>query len=279
MTVSVLAQARSSRTGLSSKPGSSGKPGSSAKTARAADSRRPPSERVVRRRASRRRRWLITGCVLVILAVIGTGAWWLTWRSEFLSVQSVQVEGVSGKDRQMVLSAAAVPLGTAMVQVPSSVIRSRVESLAWIRTAIVRLQWPSGVVVQVEPRQSLAQDASTGWAVDADGTVFQPPGQAPRGLPVVRASDAGRVQAMLALADLPRELAGRIAAITASTRDDIRFRLRSGALVRWGSAEQGRLKAEVLGALLSRRALVYDVSAPLAPTTRGERPGRSRPSP
>ncbi|MBU6244412.1 MAG: cell division protein FtsQ/DivIB [Actinomycetales bacterium] len=266
MTVSVLAQARSPRTGHSSS------------RSRAAAARRPPSERVVRRRASRRRRWLIAVCGFLILAAIGTGAWWLTWRSEFLAVQSVRVEGVSGKERQIVLGAAAVPLGTAMVQVPGSAIQSRVESIAWIRTAIVRLQWPSGVVVEVEPRQSLAQDAGTGWAVDADGTVFQPPEPVPRGLPVIRASDAGRVQAMRVLADLPRELVGRISAVSASTRDDIRFSLRSGALVRWGSDEQGPLKAEVLGALLSRRALVYDVSAPLAPTTRGERLGRRRPS-
>lgn len=241
--------------------------------------RRRPSERLLRRRGSRRKRWLILACILLLLAGIGAGAWWLAWRSELLSVHSVQVEGVAGKDRQLVLGVADVPIGTAMVEVPTAAIESRVASLDWVRRAIVRLAWPNAVVVVIEPRQALARDPDLGWVVDADGTVFQSNGQPPRGLPVVRATDVGRVEAMRALASLPADLRGRVAVVIASTRDDIRFNLASGALVRWGSAEQGQLKAQVLGALLSRRALVYDVSTPLAPATRGERPGRRTQSP
>jgi cell division protein FtsQ len=43
--------------------------------------------------------------------------------------------------------------------------------------------------------------------------------------------------------------------------------------VLWGSAEQGELKAQVLAALLQRRAGVYDVSAPELPTTQQEKAG------
>jgi len=248
-------------------------------TPRARTARRSPSDRVVRRRASRRRRWIIGICAGLVVAALGTGAWWLTWRSTFLAVNAVQVQGVSGKERQLVLGAAALAQGTPMIEVPGALMESRVESLGWVRNAVVRLQWPRTVLLEVESRQALAQDAGSGLAVDADGTPFQPAGPVPKGLPVIRATDIGRTEAMRALAGLPADLRGRISVVSASTRDDIRFSLGSGAVVRWGSAEQGQLKAQVLDALLSRRALVYDVSAPLAPTTRGERRGRGRQSP
>jgi cell division protein FtsQ len=70
---------------------------------------------------------------------------------------------------------------------------------------------------------------------------------------------------------LPADLRGKIVGVSASTRDDVELVLKSGSKVRWGSSEQGALKAQVLSALLQRRAGFYDVSAPELPTTQQEK--------
>jgi cell division protein FtsQ len=72
---------------------------------------------------------------------------------------------------------------------------------------------------------------------------------------------------MTALASLPPDLARKVVSVSATTRDDIELTLRSGDRVRWGSAEQPDVKAEVLRALMNRKADIYDVAAPELPTT------------
>lgn len=202
---------------------------------------------------------------------MGTGAWYLAWQTNLLAIERVEVVGAEGKLRQAVLESASVPMGQPLVELQTGAIESRIESIEWVRGATVRPSWPNEVMIEIEQRQALGQDWETGLAIDTDGTIFAPVEGRTSGLPVVRASDTGRAEALRALEKVPADLVSRITLVTASTRDDIRFTLQTGAVVRWGSADQGGLKAEVLRALLSRRALVYDVSSPLMPSTRGER--------
>jgi len=70
---------------------------------------------------------------------------------------------------------------------------------------------------------------------------------------------------------LPPDIAERVERIGATTRDDVRLHLRSGAVVRWGNAREMEFKAQVLRALLPQRARIYDVTAPSLPTTVGEK--------
>jgi cell division protein FtsQ len=69
------------------------------------------------------------------------------------------------------------------------------------------------------------------------------------------------------LQSLPPDLRDRVVSLSATTRDDVDLILRSGDEVRWGSADQAEMKAEVLRVLLKRKADMYDVSAPELPTT------------
>jgi cell division protein FtsQ len=235
-------------------------------------SRRPQrSERAKMRRASRRRkRWIAAGAFMGLLAV-GLGAWAMAWRTELLAIREVRISGVEGKLREAVRESAMVPIGLPLVELPSAAIEARVEGIEWVRDARVTPSWPSAVSIVVEPRKPLGRDWATGESIDINGVAFTLPGEDSDRLPVVRATPQHRPDALRALEGLPGDLARRITLVTASTPDDIRFSLANGAVVRWGSVEQGALKAEVLDALLSRRALVYDVSSPLTPTTRGER--------
>jgi len=68
---------------------------------------------------------------------------------------------------------------------------------------------------------------------------------------------------------LPDEVALTVDHVEVETVDQITLELRDGRLVRWGSADSSTRKGEVLLALLSRRAQVYDVSVPGQPTTSG----------
>ena len=74
---------------------------------------------------------------------------------------------------------------------------------------------------------------------------------------------------------MPENLAKKVARISANSIDSIEIDLKSGSTVKWGSADETEFKAAVLNALLSRRAQVYDVSAPELPTTTDEK-GRKK---
>jgi cell division protein FtsQ len=68
---------------------------------------------------------------------------------------------------------------------------------------------------------------------------------------------------------LPKVLRDRAVLISAETPDSIVIELSGGAEVVWGSAESSAQKAQVIVALLSVKASVYDVSSPSHPTTKG----------
>ena len=70
------------------------------------------------------------------------------------------------------------------------------------------------------------------------------------------------------VAALPTDLATKVDYAEVLSVDQITLRLRDGREVRWGSAEQSAEKAEVLQALLARKAQGYDVSVPGQPTIR-----------
>ena len=97
--------------------------------------------------------------------------------------------------------------------------------------------------------------------------MFPITGEVPRRLPKVRAEGGALAAATSVVNGLPADLLKRVVSVSATTLDDIDLHLRSGDVVRWGSALDSETKAEVLQALLRRKADLYDVSAPELPTT------------
>jgi cell division protein FtsQ len=219
-------------------------------------------------RAPRRRRRLRIALVVLALVLVGAGVW-AVWFSSLLAVADVRVVGVTGAPATAVLRAAQVPTGVPLARIDTEPARERVVRLPWVQAVDVRRGWPSEVVIAVTPRVPIAAVAAGGRqsAVDAEGVVFAPPGPMPAGLPSVTAQGVGLTAAMGVLAELPPDLARRVVRLTATTRDDVDLHLRSGDVVHWGSADQAAFKAEVLRALMNRKAQVYDVSAPELPTT------------
>lgn len=223
---------------------------------------------------ARRRRRLLRLLALVLLAGLVVAGVWAVWFSALLSVREVRAVGVEGGRAETVLAAAAVPTGVPLARVDAARAEQAVLALDWVSDAEVRRGWPSEVVIAVTAREPVAvltgegADPAAGRrAVDAEGVVFQTTAAESRGLPRVDAEGVALAEAMAVLAALPPDLAKRVVSAAAGTRDDVELTLRSGDLVRWGSADQAAFKAEVLRALMTRKADVYDVSAPELPTT------------
>jgi cell division protein FtsQ len=234
-----------------------------------------------RRRFARRqwaRRWLAWKPVLaaVLLIALVAGGIWLVYFSSYLAVQGVRVTGVEQLTTDQVEHAAGVPDGEPLATVDLDRIRSRVQSLAPVRSADVSRQWPHKVLITVVEREPVAVVEIAGQlrGMDADGVVFRGYKKAPATLPRVQTSASTGSEALregaLVVAALPGALAAKVDHVDVETVDEISLVLRDGRLVEWGSAERSAQKAEVLADLLTAvDAKHYDVSVPGQPTTRG----------
>ncbi|MGB0101848.1 MAG: FtsQ-type POTRA domain-containing protein [Nocardioides sp.] len=233
-----------------------------------------------RRRFARRqwaRRWLawkpLVGVLLVLL--LGVLLVWLVYFSSFLAVQGVDVQGTEQLSDEKVRAVAAVPAGEPLATVDLDRVRARVEALAPVRSADVSRAWPDQVLIAVEEREPVAVVEIAGQlrGMDEDGVVFRDYATAPPDLPRVQTggstgSEALR-EAALVVAALPADLVAQVDHVEVATVDEIALELRDGRLVRWGSAADSDLKAEVLaGLLLAREAQTYDVSVPGLPITK-----------
>jgi cell division protein FtsQ len=227
-----------------------------------------------RRRSVRRRRWVKTGAVAAVVALL-LGAAWVVLASPWLAVHDVEVAGVHRLSAQQVEAAADVPTGRPLVRLDLGGLRDRVEALPGVESAVVTREWPQTVRISVVERvPGATRELSDGtWAVlDHTGVQLGRTTAQPTGLVEVdvdpAAVGATTVQAAVEVAaGLPKALRAKVDVVTAVSPDDVRLRLHDGDLVKWGSSEDGDLKAQVLTALLTRSARTYDVSAPLAPTT------------
>lgn len=222
-----------------------------------------------------RKRRALRSLLLIAIAALITAAIWVVWFSPVFAISAVSVSGTTGAPAKAIANAAQVPIGLPLAQLQSEEISARVLQVPWVESVEVRRGWPNAVVLAVVPRTPVARVAGTSQVSDASGAVFEPPTPVTSALVEIDAGDVALVEAVKVVQSLPPDLRARVTGVRATTRDDVELTLKSGAQVRWGSADQGAFKAEVLAALLKRRARMYDVSAPELPTTFGERPKKA----
>ena len=223
-----------------------------------------PAEPTERERNARRS-WGLLG---ILVATIATVVWVIAF-SPMFGVRTVQVLGARSVSVADIESAAKITHGRPLVRVDTAAIERRVERLARIASASVRVSYPSTVVITVTERLAvgyLSQGATT-TLVDRTGRPFQTVRKAPN-LPHLIASgaaayDPATVQALATVAGTLNPILHKaVAAVVGDDPDHIRLLLRDGRLAIWGSADDSPRKVIVLTALLRRSGQSFDVSDP-----------------
>lgn len=224
-----------------------------------------------KRDSERRRRRLISG-ILGGVAALALLTGYVLWFSPLLATRQVEVSGTSLLTADQVRTAADVELGVPVLRQDTGAIEERVRSLAQVRDVSVARALPATIVINIEERALVYQLVGQGavqW-VDSDGVVFGSSAAATEGIIQVTSKapdDRLRADIATVVSNLPDTVHGQVSAFDAPAVDRISFELADGRRVVWGSAEESELKAEVLAALLSVDAKVYDVSAPRNPIT------------
>jgi len=232
--------------------------------------------RFARRRLVRRLvalRPLLIG--LGVVAALG-GLVYLFYFSSALAVEKVEVTGTDVLSPASVRRIAQVPLGDPLARVDTGAVRARVEDLVAVKDVEVSRCWPDTVCIAVTERTPVAVVDKEGnlWGLDDTGILFRQYAARPRDLPLVRmkatTSTDALAEAAAVVGALPSDLAKRVEYLDVQTVDEISLRLRNGALVVWGSADDSANKVRVLAPLLEARpnAHEYNVSVPGSPTVR-----------
>lgn len=226
-------------------------------------------------RSRRRRRWAMVVAGLLVLA----GAVWVVLFSQWLSVRSIEIDGLDRVPAASVHLAVDGELGRAMVLVDPDAVARRVVTVPLVHDVLVERRWPSTLLVHVNERVPVAAvPARSGGLrlVDADGVEVDRATKAtlPANLPVldvdVDPSKAATLRAALAvLSSLRPPLAPTVSTVGADTPDGVWLTLDDGTRVVWGDASEPDHKAQVVQAVLTTqkggRGVVVDVSSPDAP--------------
>jgi cell division protein FtsQ len=225
---------------------------------------------------TRLRRWSRTRTVLVVVAVLVlVGALvWVVAGSSLLTVRTVQVRGVTGSLAAQVAAHADDQLDKPLARVDLDAVRRSVEEVPGAADVSVHRSWPHTLTIDVTARRPAAVVRADGGGydvVDPTGVVLSHTAKRPSQLPLVVVGvgpGANAADGLVVLRSAPPAVRKRVQKVDVQSAQDIRLDLDRGVTVRWGSAEAGARKAQVLGALLGQKASVYDVSAPDLPTTR-----------
>lgn len=232
------------------------------------------SERASERGRDRRRSRLRVVLLLLVLFAALVASGWLVLGSSALGVAKVDVTGVQRLTAQQVSERAAIAPGTPLARLDTAAVAARLSSLPAVERVEVVRRWPRAVEISVRERTPAAvQPRGPSWVlVDRSGVAFATEARRPKGLPIVSAPvDAGppALRAALDVLDaLDVRVRDQVRQVRAADADHVEMRLSRGRTVLWGSEERAERKASVLAVLLTRKASVYDVSAPDTPTTR-----------
>lgn len=230
--------------------------------------------------------------IIVVLGVslLGAGAVWALYGSQWLRVREVTVTGTAVLTPQQVREVAVVTVGTPLVSVDTDAVEARLrKELPRIDSVEVVRSWPHGISVKVVERTPvlLVRKGANFVEVDDGGVRFATVSEAPKGIPLLemaapssrsaaaslrRFGEARLVrEAVRTAGSLPSAVARGTSLVKVRSYDDIALRLKDGRTVAWGSAENGAAKGRALTALMKAvpTARHFDVSAPTAPASSG----------
>jgi cell division protein FtsQ len=222
----------------------------------------------------------------VAAAALVAGIAWALLGSKLLVVRSVVVNGTDVVPVSQVRAVAAIPVGVPMIRVDTGAAASRVEAITQVQSARVSKSWPDRIVITVRERTPVlavavpASASGPGSAggfslIDASGIVVRSVRVKPAGMPVYGTPIPGTLRrspsvaaAVAVLHEVPAPVARSVAAVTASSPENVTLELSDGVTIVWGSTARASAKAAELSALMRTHARYYDISAPGTAVTR-----------
>ena len=225
--------------------------------------------------------WRAAFFTIAIVAIVA-GAGWALLGSRFLVVRSIQVTGTHLVPRSEVLAAAGIPAGQPLIRVNTAAAAHRIAQITQIESAHVSWAWPDGVTISVHERiPVLAVATGSGYElIDKFGVPVEQVTRPPAGMPglsmpgsavpvtSLRGSPAVYAAASV-LRELPADLTGQVAQVTAPDAADVSLTLANGVTIVWGGTGRAAEKAKELTVLMQTHARSYDVSAPGSAMTGG----------
>lgn len=223
----------------------------------------------------RRRPWVLSALLAVVLAVVAGGVWLVEF-SPVLVARTVRVEGVPARDVAGIVGRAAVPMGTPLAKVSTLAIARRVMVTASLAEVTVSRSWPSTVLISATPRVPvLAVKNPQGQVkvVDSKGVAYATVTSPPKGVPLINTvEDPSSLESMRAAMAVLRALSpgqrDKVTRVTVMGPNMVTLKL-GGVTVVWGGASEPELKVKVMTALLKQKDVAtIDVSAPRTPVIR-----------
>jgi len=228
--------------------------------------------------ANRTRMILVSSAAVSVFILVGLVL--ATMFTPMLAIQNIDVVGTHRVKSATVKNALKSLVGTPLTLVSDSQIQQRLASFPLIESFTTVSLPPHTLQIVILERQpiGIVNLGGTDYLYDPAGVQIEPTkatGSYPRvlvnGDPHDNANYRAAIDVLLAM---PVDVFPRIASIQATSKDDVRIRLRGIAnqQILWGDSSDSILKSKVLAALMantkSKNSLTFDVSSPKTPTVR-----------
>lgn len=231
---------------------------------------RPASE--TRSAGNTRRRLMRITVFLALPALVATA--FLVLHTSLFAIGSVNVAGAKETSAAEIISIARLNGRPPLIDVNPVAVSTRIESLPWIKTAVVVRHWPKSVTIIVNERVPVAEASIRRhrWELfDVTGRALGFRSLRTAGLVRLRkiapmpAPGSDATEALggeVALADaLPVALLSKVQEVTYSTSDELSLTLASGAVVIFGSAFGLSGKVVALSTLLADHVSLAGVTS------------------
>ena len=219
-----------------------------------------------RREKKRKRIFFVTAFFVAAMFAI-----YATYFSNWLTVKKISVIGNQIASSALIQTEAAIELGTPLARVDSDAINRNLADISSVDHVEVRRAWPNEIVLAVSERVAIATiKKSNYWVfVDAKGVEYGKTFNQPKNLMVFKVSKkAARVEVAKVFNSMPGWIKSQIKTVVAKSRDDVRILLSGSRQAIIGDSSRLERKFAVLKVLMTRKANIYDVSAPDVPVTR-----------
>ena len=208
----------------------------------------------------------------ILLTVLSVALGLVLYFTPLMSARSLVIIGTGAVPTEEVVAAAAVQLGTPLLQINTDEVAERVAGIRRVGSVRVQREYPSAVRITIAERIPVAfKDFPDGpHLFDRDGVDFAteppPPGLAYLDVENPGPADPPSSAALQVLTALRPEVAAQVGRVAAPSVASITLTLHDGRTVVWGTTDRTDEKAEKLTALLTQPGRVYDVSSPDLPT-------------